>query len=287
MSYPSRVYSQETIIPRQEPVIHGDGKHPSILQEKELNFFADNGFLILPGLLADQVETLLEDIPRLKNELYGRSELVIEPENEEVRSIFSPDLFSEAYNRLAQHDYLKKSAEQILGSDVYIHHARINVKAGLSGKSFPWHSDFETWHTEDGIPQMRIVTGWVFLTENNQFNGSLLAIPQSHKHFISCVGETPDDNFKTSLRKQEIGVPSKSMLANLVQQYGLEGLYGPPGTVVFHECNLLHGSADNISPLPRTNVFFVYNSVHNQPQNSLKTRPEFLARPYPNAVEYT
>ena len=282
MAYPSRVYAQEKIIPRQEPVVHGTGHRPSILQERDLNFFSENGYLVLPGILADQVEALLEDIPKLKADLKHRPELVIEPDSDEVRSIFSPDLYSEAYHRLAQHDYLKKGAEQILNSDVYIHHSRINVKTGLSGKSFPWHSDFETWHTEDGIPQMRIVTGWVFLSENDQFNGSLLAIPQSHKHFISCVGETPEDNFKTSLRKQEIGTPSKDILAKMVQQYGIVGLYGPPGTVVFHECNLLHGSADNISPLPRTNLFYVYNSVHNQPKNNLKTRPTFLARPYVN-----
>lgn len=82
---------------------------------------------------------------------------------------------------------------------------------------------------------MRVVTGRVFLTKNNEFNGSLLAIPQSHKHFISCVGKTPEDNYKTSLRKQEIGVPSHAMLTKMVKQYG------PSGTVVFHECNLLHG----------------------------------------------
>ncbi len=280
MTYPSRIFSQEKIIPREEPVVYGAGDSPAILQPHSLRFFAENGYLVLPGLLADQVEELVGDIAKLKSKLYGRPELVIEPESEQIRSIFSPDLFSDAYYRLAQHDYLKKAAEQILGSDVYIHHARINVKAGLSGKSFPWHSDFETWHTEDGIPRMRIITGWVFLTENNQFNGSLVVIPQSHKHFISCVGKTPHNNFKTSLRKQEIGVPSQEMLTSMVQQFGLAGLYGPPGTVVFHECNLLHGSADNISPLPRTNAFFVYNSVQNQPKNSKKARPEFLARPY-------
>ena len=280
MIYNSRTSQIEQVIPRQEPVVYGQGNRYDILSEEELRFFAENGYLIKPGLLSNEVEALVKDIPNLTSRLSGCPEIVLEPESNEVRSIFSPDLFSDLYKQLSEHEQLKKASEQILDSDVYIHHSRVNIKAGLSGKSFPWHSDFETWHTEDGIPAMRIVTGWVFLNENNEFNGPLLVIPQSHKHFINCVGETPQDNYQTSLRKQVVGVPSKAILSEMVTRYGLKAIYGPPGTVVFHECNLLHGSSDNMTPYPRANVFFVYNSTENQPQKWAATRPEFLARQY-------
>lgn len=46
-------------------------------------------------------------------------------------------------------------ARQILGSEVYIHQFRANMKPGFLGKEFYWHSDFETWHVEDGMPSMR------------------------------------------------------------------------------------------------------------------------------------
>ena len=59
MTYPSRISTQEKIIPRQDPVVYGSKDDSAILNEKELNFFADNGYLVLPGLLADEVETLL------------------------------------------------------------------------------------------------------------------------------------------------------------------------------------------------------------------------------------
>ena len=49
-------------------------------------------------------------------------------------------------------------AEQILGSQVYIHQSRVNLKPGFKGKEFYWHSDFETWHIEDGMPRMRALS---------------------------------------------------------------------------------------------------------------------------------
>ncbi|MFW6307776.1 MAG: phytanoyl-CoA dioxygenase family protein [Campylobacterales bacterium] len=173
-------------------------------------------------------------------------------------------------------------AKQIVGDDVYLHQSRINIKPALDGKSFPWHSDFETWHVEDGLPAPRVVTGWIMLTENTPYNGPLFVIPGSHKEYVSCPGTTPKDNYKTSLRNQMLGTPSLKALKEFATKAEEEviGVYGKAGTVVFHECNIMHGSPDNISPWPRTNCFFVYNSVNNKPINppfgAKELRPEFL-----------
>jgi len=281
--YPTRYTDKECLIQRHDPVVWGQADRHNILKEEDLAFYRQNGYLIKPGLLADKVDEMIQDIPNMQKKLQNRPELILEPNSDIVRTIFSPELHSPVCHQIAKNAMLAKAAEQLLDSPVYIHHSRINVKSGLNGKSFPWHSDFETWHSEDGIPRMRILTGWVFLTENNEFNGSLFVIPQSHNYFVSCVGKTPLDNYKTSLRTQTIGVPSKDMLAKLVKKYGIKSVYGPPGTVVFHEGNLLHGSPDNLSPIPRTNLFFVYNSVENiplKPFGGTPPRPECLARPY-------
>jgi ectoine hydroxylase len=169
---------------------------------------------------------------------------------------------------------------QILDSEVYVHHARINIKPPLEGKSFPWHSDFETWHAEDGLPRPRVLSAWVMLDENNEFNGPLFLIPGSHKIFVSCAGATPDEHHKQSLRKQEYGVPSIAALRKLTAVGGLAAAHGRPGTLILHEGNTMHGSTDNISPDSRSNLFFVYNSVHNTPADkpfaAEALRPDFL-----------
>ncbi|MGD8931979.1 MAG: phytanoyl-CoA dioxygenase family protein, partial [Chromatiales bacterium] len=203
-------------------------------------------------------------------------------ENLEPRTLFSPDRFNPVLQGLSREVRILDKVRQLLGSDVYIHQSRINIKRAFSGKSFPWHSDFETWHAEDGIPRMRMLSAWVMLTENTEFNGPLYLIPGSHRVFIACAGATPAEHYKNSLRRQTYGVPSPRAITRLVQQGGMTGVYGPPGTLVIHECNMLHGSPDNISPQARSNLFFVYNSVLNTPASepfaATAFRPEFLGR---------
>jgi ectoine hydroxylase len=37
------------------------------------------------------------------------------------------------------------------------------------------------------------------------------------------------------------------------------------GSVALFDCNLLHGSTGNLSPLSRVNLFTVYNQIENAP----------------------
>jgi len=97
---------------------------------------------------------------------------------------------------------------------------------------------------------------------------------------VACVGETPEDHFRQSLRKQEYGVPDPASLSALVEAGGIAQATGPAGTTVFFDCNTMHGSNGNITPAPRSNVFIVYNAVSNRvgaPYGPRRPRPEFLA----------
>ena len=169
---------------------------------------------------------------------------------------------------------------QILGSPVYIHQSRVNLKPGFRGKEFYWHSDFETWHAEDGMPQMRAISVSVLLSENRSCNGPLMAIPGSHRWFVPCTGATPERNHVRSLRRQDVGVPSDRALAELVHRGGIDACVGPVGTCVLFDCNLMHGSNGNITPFPRRDVFVVYNSIRNalsHPFAASTPRPEHIA----------
>ncbi len=70
------------------------------------------------------------------------------------------------------------------------------------------------------------------------------------------------------------------LLRYLSDMGGITSCKGKAGSVVFFDCNTMHGSNGNITPNPRSNVFFVYNSIDNQlgaPKEGLKPRPEFIA----------
>lgn len=279
--YHSRVITEPYITERQDPVVYSNGD--SFLAEAQLQFYEEHGFLTLDSLFSgDEVAYFLRQTDILKaNEELRHSDLTIsEPDSDEIRSFFHVHDYDPVFETLARDKRILDIVELILGSEVYIHQSRINLKPGFIGKEFYWHSDFETWHMEDGMPRMRALSCSIALTENNEFNGPLMLIPGSHKKYIVCKGKTPEDNYKQSLRAQYIGVPDPVIMTELVKEHGIVAPKGPPGSVTFFDCNTMHGSNGNISPYPRANVFFVYNSVENKlvkPYCGLKPRPEHIA----------
>ena len=49
----------------------------------------------------------------------------------------------------------------------------------------------------------------------------------------------------------------------LAAENGIEALVGPAGSVAFIHCNVLHGSANNVSPWRRAIMYLIYNAVSN------------------------
>lgn len=283
-AYPTRTQNNAGILARQDPVVYEhDSKHKTQLDDAQRASYQENGFLLMPELFnAEEVAYLFDAMQTMREDFTntGRKEVIAEPGSGEVRSIFNVHRLNEIFANLVRDPRVLNVAREILGSDVYIHQSRINYKPGFTGKEFYWHSDFETWHSEDGMPAMRALSCSILLTDNSESNGPLMLIPGSHHHYVSCMGETPDENYKKSLKKQEVGVPDQILLRYLADMGGIKSCAGKAGSVVFFDCNTMHGSNGNITPYPRSNVFFVYNSIANQldePKGGLAPRPEFVA----------
>lgn len=283
--YPTRKQSTEyKITKRMDPIVWESEEFNDLgaLSDKDLEFFKENGYLFYKKLFSDEeIEKLYEEIGKMTNDEEAKKnpQYILEGGKGKVRSIFQIHKSSKLFGRLACDKRIANVARQILGSDVYIHQSRINLKPGFEGKEFYWHSDFETWHAEDGLPRMRTVSCSITLTDNYEFNGPLMVIPGSHKYYVSCAGITPDDHYKESLIKQEIGTPDHKSLEKLVRMSRIDVPTGPAGSALFFDCNIMHGSAGNITPFPRSNVFFVYNSVHNkavEPFSGRKPRPDYI-----------
>ncbi|MFE1973864.1 ectoine hydroxylase [Streptomyces hygroscopicus] len=272
--YPTRG-SREVATPRQDPVVHGP-------LTPDLEPYERDGFLTAGQLLTgDEVAEYRAELDRLVRDpaLRGDERRVVEPRSREVRSVFEVHKLSEIFSNLVRDERVVGPARRILGSDVYVHQSRINVKPGFGASGFYWHSDFETWHAEDGLPRMRTVSVSIALTENHDTNGGLMIMPGSHKTFIACAGRTPKDNYKKSLRTQDAGTPSDRALTRLADEHGIRLFTGPAGSATWFDCNCMHGSSDNITPYPRSNVFIVFNSVLNtavEPFAAPVRRPEFI-----------
>lgn len=279
--YPSRTGGLPGIHERQDPVVHG--RRPGPLTEAELYHFDREGYLFLPAFFTvEEAEVLASASQRLREARSSVREpgIIHEPGSDEVRSIFDIHRLEDELGRLCRDERITSRVRQILDSELYVFQSRLNYKPGFKGKEFAWHSDFETWHVEDGMPRMRAVSCSILLSDNNRFNGPLMLVPRSHRHYVACAGRTPDKHFEKSLVAQEYGVPDGDSLTWLVDRYGLVQTEGPAGSLVMFDCNTMHGSNSNITPSARANLFVVYNSLENLPLapfGGRQPRPSFLS----------
>ncbi|MFC9426888.1 ectoine hydroxylase [Streptomyces sp. NPDC056987] len=279
--YPTRGRGEVTT-PRQDPVVWSPPGAAGPISPDGLGAFERDGFLPVDQLIGpDEVALYRAELERLITDPAVRADerSIIEPKSQDVRSVFEIHRISEIFAGLVRDERVVGRARQILGSDVYVHQSRINVKPGFGASGFYWHSDFETWHAEDGLPNMRTVSVSIALTENFDTNGGLMIMPGSHRTFLGCAGETPKDNYRQSLKMQGAGTPSNEALTSLADAHGIRLFTGKAGSATWFDCNCMHGSGDNITPYPRSNVFIVFNSVENaavEPFGAPVPRPEFI-----------
>ena len=281
--YTTRQAKKPETIARKDRVLHGDTHAAPPIGRDLIEQFERDGFIVLedvftPAEVARMRGTANEmrDYP----DSLADETVVSERNGGAVRSVFAIHRQTSDFDIVARDGRLADLARYILGDDVYVHQSRLNYKPAFKGKEFYWHSDFETWHAEDGMPAMRALSMSVMLTDNHPQAGPVMFVPGSHKTFISCVGETPEDNYKASLKKQETGIPDARIIEELVDEGGIVAPAPKAGSVVVFDCNALHASNGNITPFERMNAFFVFNAWSNrleEPYAAPSKRPEHIA----------
>ena len=286
--YPTRVDGACQILPREDPVVHGNEDGP--LTPAQVAEFEKHGFLFFDSFLGrDEVAALKNETEELRvSEAVRQSEVAVnEPTTGDTRSIFAVESVSDMIRDLVSDQRLLGMVRQLLGGDVYPNQTRLNFKPRFRGKEFYWHSDFETWHAEDGMPRMRAVSCSIALSDNFAYNGPLMLVPGSHKHYCQCQGWTPDAHYQQSISKQDLGVPSDEQLEWLTNAGGIAAPTGNAGSIVLYDCNTMHGSNGNITPYPRINLFVAYNSVANalvEPYAADEPRPWYYGNREPEPL---
>ncbi|UFQ20478.1 ectoine hydroxylase [Streptomyces huasconensis] len=285
--YPTRSVTASVPFRRHHPVVWSDGGDAARgpLSADEVAAYDRDGFLAFDALLDPaEVDECRQEMRRMaaNTALRSSGRIVAEPDSDEIRSVFEVHRHSAVFERVVHSGRLADRARQVLGSDVYLHQSRINYKAAFDGSKFGWHSDFETWHSEDGMPAPRALSFSVALTDNLPFNGPLMIIPGSQRTFVPSVGRTPPGYHKLSLLGKNLpaGPADRTAVAALAERHGIRQFTGAAGSAVMFDCNCLHASGGNVSPFPRTNLFVVYNSVDNRltrPYAAPEARPGYLA----------
>jgi hypothetical protein len=191
--YPSRTHGKASLIPRVDPVVHTHASAGLLrhISAEQVAQYERDGFLVLHDVFsAEEVQCFKDELERLRNDpvLRDSDGVITEPGSGDVRSVFSVHTVSPIFKHLAADARLAEVAQGLLGDEVYIHQSRLNYKPGFRGKEFYWHSDFETWHVEDGMPSMHALSMSIALTENTPYNGALRCCDRLAKHdCLVCI----------------------------------------------------------------------------------------------------
>lgn len=249
---------------------------PHVVRDVKVRYGRD-GWVALPDGFSDAaVATLRERIEQLGAQ--RRPEVVCEADSSTVRAIHGCHDFDEMCGRLIRLPMLLDFAETVLDGPVYLYQFKVNVKAAVEGRAWPWHQDFAFWHREDGMAAPDAVTIAIFLDEVSEENGPLEVIPATH-HLGLLESEGGGDAERVRDWRRHVSADLEhavpvGLAESLATTYGRQRFTGAAGTVVAFHPNLVHSSSNNKSEHRRSMLFLTYNKVTNAPANP--TRPEFL-----------
>ncbi|MFI8772165.1 ectoine hydroxylase [Gordonia sp. NPDC062954] len=281
--YRTRLAKRGQIEPRPHPTVWGDAPGRGPLSADQLAAYDERGFHTATNVLSDgDIRTCMGEVDAITERLGDDERVIRESSSGDVRSLFAVHQLSDAIAEICSRRDIVGVAEQILDDEVYVHQSRMNLKPGFAGGPFYWHSDFETWHAEDGMPKPRALSVSLALTPNYEYNGALMIIPGSHKKFLTCVGETPGDYHRESLTsyRPPFGTPEEDDVTALAEEHGIDMVTGPAGSALYFDSNCMHASSGNITPFPRSNLFVVFNAKSNaigEPFAAEQARPDYLA----------
>ena len=230
------------------------------LDESQLSEYQERGYLFFAGLLdATEVVALQAEVPELLRR-HGPEVVREREEDEAARLVFGAHALSEPFRQLSLLPRILLPCRQLLDDDVYLHQSRLNPKQGFgAGASWDWHQDYPPWQKVDGMPQPRCVMAAVFIDDCTPVTSPLLVVPGSHRHGLMDSSVHPD----TVGRGYDLMQIDQETLTALATDNGIEPLLGPAGSVCLINCNLVHGSATNVSPWRRAIMYLIYNAVSN------------------------
>ena len=219
-----------------------------MLTPYQKSFYAENGYLVLPGHVADLVEEARTEIERLCEPAHGMDasddRLDLEDSHTRgdprVRRVKRPDLQSAFFDRLMRSDRILGIARDLIGPNIRLHTTKLNMKRAEFGAPVQWHQDFAFYpHTNRDV----LAIGIVF-DDMSAENGPLQVIPGSHNGPV--LDHHSGGYFAGSCDVREGGYTLDDAVA----------MEGPAGTVSVHHGHILHGSALNRSSRDRKMLFY-------------------------------
>ncbi len=217
------------------------------LNDAQLNFYEENGYLTgVPILNDEQVELLRDELAELFDPTHPGRELWYEYHTNESTN---PDtvLFhalgawriKPGFHDLLWHPAFTVPASQLLNGPVRFWHDQLFCKPARHGGVVAWHQDYSYWTRTQPMAHL---TCWIALDDSTRENGCVHYVPASHRWDLLPITGLADDMeaIREVLNDEQWEVFQNPVAIELKK-----------GEASFHHPLMIHGSFENRTDNPR------------------------------------
>jgi ectoine hydroxylase len=224
-----------------------------VLTDDAVREYHDRGFYVARGLFDRDEIDLLHRAAKEDHELDKRSFGRADGEGGTVRLSLWNHPGDGIYGMFARCERMVRSAEALLGGEVYHYHSKMIMKDARVGGAWTWHQDYGYWY-QNGVLQPLLTSVSIAVDRATKENGCLQVIEGSHH-----CGRV--DHILTG---EQAGA-DRERVDEILKRMPLVYVEMEPGDAVFFDANLLHRSDQNRSEHPRWSMICCYNAARNDP----------------------
>ena len=224
-----------------------------VLTDAAVREYQARGFYIARGLFDRDEIDLLHRAAKEDHELDRRSFGRADGEGGTVRLSLWNHPGDGIYGMFARCERLVRSAEALLGGEVYHYHSKMIMKDARVGGAWTWHQDYGYWY-QNGVLQPLLTSASIAVDRATRENGCLQVIEGSHH----C------GRVEHILTGEQAGA-DRERVDEILKRMPLVYVEMEPGDALFFHANLLHRSDQNRSEHPRWSMICCYNAARNDP----------------------
>jgi ectoine hydroxylase len=226
--------------------------HPP-LTDSQVARYHEDGFVLVEGFFDAHEVSLLSRAAKEDHELDKRAFGRADGEGGKVRLSLWNHPGDGIYGMFARCERMVRSAEKLLGGEVYHYHSKMIMKDPRVGGAWTWHQDYGYWY-QNGVLTPLLTSVFIAVDPSRKENGCLQVIQGSHHcgrvdHILSGDQAGAD----------------RERVEEILKRMPLVYVEMEPGDALFFHSNLLHRSDQNRSDKPRWSMICCYNAARNDP----------------------
>ncbi|HEV2531805.1 phytanoyl-CoA dioxygenase family protein [Phenylobacterium sp.] len=215
------------------------------LTVQQKDFYQQNGYLHVPGLLTPQEAAAYRAECHALAARIGENDATwasVKGAEAQLTHCHDVQFRSAAFTRLLVDDRLTDVCRAIIGPNVQLHHTKMFIKPPAKGSPFPMHQDYPYFPHE----RHSMIAAILHFDDAPEEKGCLRVVPGSHK-LGPLPAEGEDHHLPAYPLADGTPVPAKA------------------GDAIFMSYLLVHGSGPNRSETPRTTILVQLRDPEDRP----------------------